>query len=150
VCHAAGQFQKAQDAYLEALKNHDDRWITLNNLAYLLSDKLREHAKARAYAERAVQLSDNPDALDTLGWINVGLQDYSKAIAELSRAIRLNPDQPLTYFHLGEAYRRQGRFDQAGEILQNGLKLAQSQTQNELIPQFTKSLEKVTQSIDAP
>lgn len=150
VNQASGNWDQAQTAYIEALKYHEERWITLNNLAYLLSDKLGEHRKARAYAERAVQLSDSSDALDTLGWIYVGLEEYSKAIAELSRAIRIHPDEPLTYYHLGEAYRRQGRFDQAAEILQSGRKLALVLSRNELVVRLDASLERVVNNNDTP
>lgn len=146
----AGQNDRARQAYLEALKHNPDHWIVLNNLAYLLSDAMGEHSLARPYAERAAALVDSPATLDTLGWIYVGLSEYAPAVAELSRAIRLDPGDPLTYYHLGEAYRRNRQLRQAGDVLEDGLDLARNAGRSELIERFEASLTKVREGVDAP
>jgi tetratricopeptide (TPR) repeat protein len=146
----AGNPERARWAYEEALKYSSDNWITLNNLAYLLSDQLDESKAARPYAERAVALADNPHTLDTLGWIYVGLGEYSPAIAELSRAVRLDPSVALSYYHLGEAYRRNGQVGEAGEILRSGRDLARTAGDSKLIVLFDASLERVENSDTVP
>ena len=150
VQQVAGRTDEARTAYEEALKYNDRHWVALNNLAYLLSDTQGEHALARPYAERAVEIQEHPSALDTFGWIYVGLSDYSSAIAELSRAIRLNPDDPLPYYHLGEAYRRDGRSREAADILKSGLDIARTAGQSELVAQIETSLEKARSGDQAP
>ena len=120
----ADQPDRAIRAYEEARKYDADNWITQNNLAYLLSEKRGDNQAALPYAKRAVALKDNAFALDTLGWIYVGLEQYPSAIAELSRAIQLNPDYALLYYHLGEAYRRNAQFSEAADVLKNGRVLA--------------------------
>ena len=147
ICQNAHRVDQAYKAYRESLKIDDDNWITLNNLAYLLADQMGEHRRAQPYAERAAQLSDDPNTLDTLGWIYVGLAEYSSAVAELSRAIRLNPADALPYYHLAEAYRRSGRFDEAIEIIQTGQRLASSSNQSDLESSLAQALAK-TQQLD--
>ena len=140
----------ARRAYEQSLRYNDDNWITLNNLAYVLSDGLGEHALARPYAERAVAIADRSATLDTLGWIYVGLGEYSLAVAELSRAIRLDPGDPLTYYHLGEAYRRNGQFREAASILGGGQDLARSSGKAEMVTRFEVSLQQVERSDRTP
>jgi Flp pilus assembly protein TadD len=121
---STGDFPAARGAYERGLALEPNNWMALNNLAYLLSDELGEYQSARSLAERAVALEANAVTLDTLGWINVGLENYSSAVADLSRAISLSISDPLAYYHLGEAYRRNGQFVAADEVLQRGLSLA--------------------------
>ena len=118
---------RARKAYEEGLKYDPDNWVVLNNLAYLLTHELDQSERALPYARRAAGLTDNPAALDTLGWTYVGLQRYSAAIAELSRASRLAPGDASTLYHLGEAYRRDEQFTEAVGVLQNALAIAQTQ-----------------------
>src|SRR3990172_12364871 len=91
--------------------------VTLNNFAYVLSDNKGENERALPHAQRAAAIADNAFTLDTLGWIYVGLRQYPLAIAELSRAIRLDPDYAWAYYHLGEAHRRAGQFSEAADAL---------------------------------
>lgn len=150
LCQVAGHPVRAREAYEKSLQFNADNWIVLNNLAYVLSDTLNEHEQARTYAQRAVALADNPATLDTLGWIHVGLGEYALAIADLNRAIRLRPDDPLTYYHLGEAYRRDGRFDKAGTILTSGRDLARAAGRDALVAQIEASLERVERTDRTP
>ena len=120
----AGDPDRARAAYESSIKYDEDNWITLNNLAYLLSDALGEYGLALPYARRAVTIADTPDTLDTLGWIYVGLENYPLAIAELSRAARLDASRVLPLLHLGEAYRRSGHFLEAADVLRRALETA--------------------------
>jgi tetratricopeptide (TPR) repeat protein len=140
VHQVSGQYEDAKVAYEEALKINDRNWVVLNNLAYLLSDTMGEHALARPYAERAVATQEHASALDTLGWIYVGLGDYSSAVAELSRAVSLNSDDPLHYYHLGEAHRRSGQRREAIDVLQSGLDVARAAGQSASISQIDSAL----------
>ncbi len=133
---------KALAAYEQSLQYSPDNWYTLNNVAYLLSEKRNEHEAALAYAKKAVAEADNPYTLDTLGWILVHMGQYDAAVAELSRAIRLDSDYALSYYHLGEAYRRAGRFDEAVQLLESGLLPAKAQQQAELVGLMEASLGK--------
>ena len=146
----AGKPHRARRVYEEALKLNDNNWILLNNLAYLLSDSLGENELARPYAERAVAIRETTQTLDTLGWIYVGLGDYRRAVAELNRAIRLAPEVPVSYYHLGEAHRRNGQFTDAGNILRTGKDVARAAGDTELSAQIDASLLKVSDRDGTP
>ena len=148
--HMVGRHEEARAAYEKALQEEPDNWATLNNLAYLLSDALGKHDLALPYAQRAVQIADQPalrsqlpDLLDTLGWIFVGVGDYPQAIAELSRAVRLEPDLALAYYHLSEAYRRNGQFGEAASVGKTAKTLTESNGNAELLEQVRESLQRV-------
>jgi len=142
VHQVSDQPNRAIHAYEEARKYDADNWITQNNLAYLLSEKRGDNQSALPYAKRAVALKDNAFTLDTLGWIYAGLEQYPLAIAELSRAIQLDPDYSLLYYHLGEAYRRNAQFSEAADVLKNGRVLADNAKDAALVGEIDAALEK--------
>ena len=120
----SGQARESVAVYEKALGLDPSNWVVLNNVAFVLSDELGDYDRALPYGKRAVAIADIAATLDTLGWIYVGLGEYAKAIAELSRSIRLDPTDPFAYYHLGEAYRRNGRFIEANDVLDRGRKAA--------------------------
>ncbi len=122
----AGDTARAVELYEDVLRYSSDNWIVLNNIAYLLADELGQTERALPYARRAVAIADRPNTLDTLGWIYVGLGQYPRAVAELSRAVRLAPSDALAHYHLGEAYRRNRQFIEASSVLERGRETAQS------------------------
>lgn len=121
-----GDYVRARESLEEALKLDPTNWIILNNLAYLLSDQMGEHAAALPHARAAVRSVESADTLDTLGWVYVHLGQYSSAIAELSRAVQYAGASPTIYYHLGEGYRRNRQFKDAVDVLNTGKALAQS------------------------
>jgi len=143
VLDGAGDAAGAVAAYEGSLNYDSKNWATLNNIAFLLSDKLNNHDGALQYAQRAVAIADNSFTLDTLGWTYVGLGRFDLAIAELSRAVRVNPDYGWAYFHLGEAYRRSGSFSQGSDVLRTGLDVAQTSDDVDLKAAIAKSVERV-------
>jgi len=142
VHQVSDQPNRAIHAYEEARKYDADNWITQNNLAFLLSEKRGDNQSALPYAKRAVALKDNAFTLDTLGWIYVGLEQYPLAIAELSRAIQLDPDYLLFYYHLGEAYCRNAQFSEAADVLKNGRTIADNSKDAAMVGQIDAALEK--------
>ena len=98
------------------------------------------------YAQRAVGIDDNAYALDTLGWVYVGLEQYGLAVAELSRAIRIDPDYAWAYYHLGEAHRRGGQFAEAQDVLNSGRELVLAPGDEELLQRIDESLELVSRN----
>ncbi len=146
----ADRTDEAVAAYEQALALRGESWVTLNNVAYVLSDKKGDNSLALPYAKRAASLAENSFTLDTLGWIYVGLGQYQEAIAELSHAIRRDPDYAWAYYHLGEAYRRGGQFNEAVGILDGGLDIARNAADSELVGLFEASTEKARNRDDTP
>ena len=140
----------ARDAYEEALKYDPDYWITLNNLAYVLSEDLSETELALEYAGRAVAARDTADTRDTLGWIHVKLGNPTLAIASLSKTVRGGSADPWHYYHLGEAYRRDGQHGEASGILQTGRRIARQRNMQDLGKLLETSIDRNTQRDSAP
>jgi len=136
---------RAGQCYEEALQINDQDAIALNNYADLLSTHFGEHQRALEYARKAVSLSQNPDLRDTLGWIYVALERYPEAVAQLSSAVRLDPDRALFLYHLGEAYRRAGRLDQARSVLRAGMRSAKRTGDEEMAGRLEESLARLDQ-----
>jgi superkiller protein 3 len=132
-------------AYERALEYDPRNWVTLNNLAFVLADEKHEYQRALGFAQRAVAIADNAYTLDTLGWIYVGLKQYAPAIAELSRAIRLDPDYAWAYYHLGEAHRRAGQFGEALEVLKSGREVAKGD--KEILRLIDESADKASRNV---
>ncbi len=109
---------QAQESYVKALKLDKDNLFALNNLAYLLSDKLNNPNEALPYAKRATELSNHPAVLDTLGWVYYQLGRYQDAIAQFTRIRRGETDFPDAIYHLAETFRRSGEFDRAKTVFE--------------------------------
>lgn len=150
ILQLAGENQAAREAYEASLREVPGNWAVLNNLAYLLSDQFGENKQALPYAQRAVAILESAPLLDTLGWIYVGLGQLDQAVAELSRAVRLDPGAALYHYHLGEAYRRNGQASEALNVLQTGRQAAVVAKDSAMIEKIDASLERVSKGDRAP
>jgi tetratricopeptide (TPR) repeat protein len=73
--------------------------------AEFLARRLRERDPERAFdlARRAVRLRGGPDALDTLGRIQLARGDAESAVRALGASVELRPDSPSTQYWLSQA-----------------------------------------------
>ena len=102
-----GDWAKAAIAYDRIIAATDGRSVlVLNNMAYAQS-MLGNHAKARDFADRALQLApENASVLDTAGWVRFRSgQDLDEARRLLRRAAELAPQNQTIKLHLAEASR---------------------------------------------
>jgi Tfp pilus assembly protein PilF len=91
-----------------------DAGPVLNNLAYLLGEKLDRPAEALPYAQRAQRLEpDNVRVLDTLGWILVKNDRLGEAIGMLLRALEIERKSVPVLYHLGLAHMKRGELEEA-------------------------------------
>jgi tetratricopeptide (TPR) repeat protein len=146
ILQQAEKYDDSVLAYEQALEYERNNWITLNNLAYVLSDAKGEDDRALPYARRAVALADNAFTLDTLGWIYAGLGKHAEAVAELSRAIRHDPEYAWAYFHLGETHRRSGKLEDAKSVLTSGREVALARSETEVVTEIEKALKKIEEA----
>jgi tetratricopeptide (TPR) repeat protein len=87
---------------LEALlARHPTHAAAAELLARRLSE--RDPDRAIALALRAVRLRGGPDALDTLGRIQLARGDAKSAARSLGASVRLRPDSPSSQYWLGRA-----------------------------------------------
>jgi uncharacterized protein (TIGR03790 family) len=76
------------------------RQLALNNLAFDLAVYKRNAAEALPFAQKALTFApDDPDLLDTLGWIEHMLGDDSNAIVHLRAAVARMPVNADVWLH---------------------------------------------------
>jgi adenylate cyclase len=99
-------FENGRQLAREALGSNRDDPNTIGFAAHSLAWLAREHDSALAAMDIAIQL--NPNSFDILvraGWMRVWVLDSKRAIEHFSRAMRLNPIDPLRgYAICGIAY----------------------------------------------
>jgi len=92
----------AENAYLACLKVESNNQAALNNLAYLYVNDLNEPQKALPYVRKVIKLlPQDPNVLDTYGWVLAKLKKYPKAKQYLQRSIERDPELAACRYHLG-------------------------------------------------
>ncbi len=137
-----GELEKSKNAYEQVLTTENGNLIALNNLAYLLADKLNQPEAAVPYAKQAVQISKTPAVIDTLGWAYLQTGQYLEAIARLTEAREIDPNYVPCAFHLAEAYRKNGQFQNARQLFNDVLRSPATLENKEYIEQAGALLEK--------
>lgn len=88
--------------YEIAIESQPDNIVVLNNLAWLYQDSNPE--RALELSSRAVELfPENPDILDTHGWILHKQDRQEEAVEVLEKALELAPDSDAIAEHLETA-----------------------------------------------
>lgn len=122
---AQKRWDKAVNELEAAMKIQPENWSVINDLAVMLGDYgdgKKDLARALALAEKAQSLSpDNPNVMDTVGWIHYRRGDAARAIQWLAKAQAKVPNNPVFNYHLGMAYRMAGDPARAKEHLQIAL-----------------------------
>lgn len=114
VLEVTGQWERAEQAFLESLESQpDDPWL-LNYLGYSWADKNENLDEALDLIERALERTpDDGMVIDSLGWVLYRLGRYDEAVVELERAVGLEPAEAVIIDHLGDAYWKTGRYYEA-------------------------------------
>lgn len=112
-------YEQARAEYLLALKGGFQSAHLYNTIAWLDIEFLEaDPVEAEHYAVQALTLDpDNPDILDTYGWILVRKGQTREGLAFLERAKALNPKIYCIDLHLGMAYLELGDRQRAAEHL---------------------------------
>ena len=99
------EYDKAKSAYENALKVNPELWAAMNNLAYLLSEKLDQVDQALPLASKARELAPQDGSVaDTLGWILYRRGEYSRALPLVGEGAEKMPAQPEVQYHLAMAH----------------------------------------------
>ncbi len=116
----AGQEDEAETIYRGLLQKHPQIKPAANNLAYLLAnrpqvspDMLREALDLATMAAS----SNDPMAVDTLGWVHYRLGDLQTAQDYLRQAHEVLPEDPAVTYHLAQVLADQGHTAEARELL---------------------------------
>lgn len=111
----------------EALYERDTNSIIIaNNLASLISTyRTDQESLDRAWSiARRLRGADRPEFQDTYGWIALRRGEVEEALAHLEPAAAALSGDPLVQFHLGMAYARAERRDDAIRQLRRAIELA--------------------------
>jgi tetratricopeptide (TPR) repeat protein len=123
IYQATGQTAAAEEAFREALNIDKDNLIALNSLAWMAAEKKTELNEALAWATRAASIAPNqPDILDTLGWVLRQRGELPKAAEVLEHAVKLRQTTEI-YTHLGTVRADMGDKNAAAEAFNAALKL---------------------------
>lgn len=121
---AAGQVEKAEVVYREALELAPNNVVVLNNLAYVLS-KLGKYDEAERIAREAnKQVPGNPKLVDTLGWILHQNSKSREARELLVPATKVAPDNATLLYHTGSVLASLGERSEARVMLNRAISLA--------------------------
>ncbi len=92
-------------------------------LAWLYVENLNDLAKAREYAKIATEIrADQPNLIDTVGWIHYKAGEFPEAVAALRRSYKGDPDNATVAYHLGAALVKAGDVSGAKDVLKKALK----------------------------
>lgn len=117
-------YPRARTAYEKALALNPKFGPALNNLAYLLAERLNENDLALTYAQKARELAPlDPNVSDTLAWIYYKKGQFSSARNLLLESAAKVPDDPVTQYHLGAAHYMMGDLDAARTAFERALQL---------------------------
>jgi len=101
------QYAAAVEQYLMLDKSNPGNLLVLNNLAWALSEL--NDKRALLFAEQALKLKpDNPDVLDTYGWLQVRMGNAAKGLDTLKNAQSKAPDDADIQWHLAYALNANG------------------------------------------
>lgn len=108
------QWARAEADFKRALELNPDQPDVLNYLGYSWIDRGENLTEARRLIELAYSKSpDNGFIVDSMGWAMFLDRDYKGAVAMLEKAVELQPADPTLNDHLGDAYWKVGRRNEA-------------------------------------
>ena len=117
-----GEVQKSLEKMRAVLDINPDNANALNFIGYTLADKGIDNSEAERLVSRALELKPEQGAfLDSLGWVYFRRGDFGRAVEWLERASAASPGEPTIDEHLGDAYMRVSRQNDAAEAYRRAL-----------------------------
>jgi tetratricopeptide (TPR) repeat protein len=119
-----GDWGRAQPDLQQALKLSPGQPYVLNYLGYSWAVKKQNLPQARQMIEQALRATPNDGAVvDSLGYVMLRQGDTKGAVATLTQAVALAPNDPTINAHLGDAYAAAGEHLQASFQWRRALQL---------------------------
>lgn len=143
VYEKVGDIRNAIATYEAMVGRNQGGDIAANNLAVLIADFDYEDS---LMLEKAYQLasrfrdSEHPILLDTLGWIQYRLKNYSEAERLVRKSVEKGLDMPQVQYHLGMIYLALGKTKEAQETLTKAVDTARKYPGLEVAKQALGSL----------
>lgn len=114
-----GKTKKGLDLLEEAYQLDETSQGVINNLAMTLMDSYptEENLQRVQKMTRGFESMNNPEVLDTVGWLQYLLGNSQQAISLLEAAQKNGGQGPEYWYHLGMAYHKNGQLELAREQL---------------------------------
>ncbi|MBD3375621.1 tetratricopeptide repeat protein [candidate division KSB1 bacterium] len=117
-------YEKAEDLYENVLEKDNETPLILNNYAYHLAVRGIRLEYALELSQKAVQAHpDNAAFLDTMGWIQYQLGEYTHALEYIKKSIAIQDNNAEVYEHLGDVYFKLGDKQKAREAWERAYEL---------------------------
>lgn len=109
-----GEWDKAEKDLKQALVFAPNEPMLLNYLGYSWVLKGKNLQEAQEILQKAVDIAPKEGAIrDSLGWAMVANNQYADAVVQLELAAETIPQDPELNYHLGVAYWKTGRHQEA-------------------------------------
>jgi tetratricopeptide (TPR) repeat protein len=118
---ADGQSEEVGPRLEAMLKSHPYHGRAADRLARHLVARGESLDRALNLSRRALRFQAGPEALDTLGWVQLERGEFEAAIKAFERALELRPDAPSTSYRLGQALVAAGQAQAARDALHRAL-----------------------------
>ncbi|PZP39438.1 MAG: hypothetical protein DI585_04145 [Pseudomonas fluorescens] len=119
-----GNIKAASKDFQDALAIDPAEAQVLNYLGYMWVDNNINIPQAFQMLKTAHSLAPDDGAItDSLGWAYYKQGDYANAMAYLAQATEQEPESPEIYDHLGDAYAKLGRIEDARREWERALSL---------------------------
>ncbi len=140
-----GDVAEAASTYRELLETQPENVGALNNLAFLLASDLNDPRAAMPLAEKAAGLApQNARVLDTLGLVQLMLEDPESARSTLERSLAIEPFAANCY-HLGMVYAQTNRPERAAEMFRRAIEMAEQEQDSDMMNNAQTALAALTQ-----
>jgi tetratricopeptide (TPR) repeat protein len=118
------RYQESDSLYEEGLRLDPKSALLLNNYGYSLAERGLQLKRALEMSNQAITAEpDNSAYLDTYGWIFFRLEDYTNAALYIEKSIATGKASAVVHEHLGDAYLKLGRKEQAIELWKKALEM---------------------------
>ena len=147
----AGKHREAEKAYLKVLEITPGNQVALNNLAYLYVDDFDKPEQAVPYVRKVLRYRpQDPNVLDTYGWVLARLKRYAEAKTHLQRAIERDPGLAAGRYHLGWVFEQTGDLKQAMKHYRLAMETVRTKTHLPVHRPLKDSIERVQKKLKAP
>jgi tetratricopeptide (TPR) repeat protein len=124
VLQSQRDYPEAQKHYEAILARDPGAAVAANNLAFIYAETGQDLNRALQLALGAQEvIPDEPNVIDTIGWIYHKQRQPERALAELQRAVAAAPQNPIYHYHLGMAYLASGDAERSRVALEHALTL---------------------------
>jgi tetratricopeptide (TPR) repeat protein len=118
------KIEPAQEQYRRALTLDPRAAVAANNLAWLYAERGERLDEALRLIKAAkLQLPNNAQVSDTMGWVYYRTEATSLAIGALRQAAQQDPSDPAIHYHLGLSYFKHGDRPEARQELERALSI---------------------------